>query len=89
MGFILSLLSISFLLVTVSSFFALGYSPHLFFAYVVTTFFCIAVLPCAAKIAFLTPHYLPVRFNRKTQKNLFCRHKDRRWYIFPQDKINL
>ncbi|KAF0950318.1 hypothetical protein O7747_19480 [Escherichia albertii] len=68
MGFILSLLSISFLLVTVSSFFALGYSPHLFFAYVVTAFFCIAVLPSAAKIAFLTPHYLPIRFNRKTQK---------------------
>lgn len=68
MGFILSLLSISFLLLNVSSFFTVGYSPDLFFIYVITAFFCIAVLPGAAKIAFLMPHYLPIRFNRKTQK---------------------
>ncbi|EQB7292515.1 hypothetical protein AYR06_22200 [Escherichia albertii] len=52
MGFILSLLSISFLLVTVSSFFALGYSPHLFFAYVVTTFFALLSYPARQKSHF-------------------------------------
>ncbi|HAX5219226.1 TPA: hypothetical protein JZG62_004190 [Escherichia coli] len=68
LGFMLSLLSISILSIVAFSFYVMGFNSDLLFLYLLAFVLGCFILPGAAKIAFFTPHYLPIRFNRKTQK---------------------
>ena len=71
MGVVLSLLSISFLIISIISLCITRFDSGLLFLYLLSLFFGLCILPGAAKIAFFTPHYLPIRLNRKTQKVYF------------------
>ncbi len=86
MGISLSLLSISFIIMTTWSFFKCGFDSRLIVMYIICLFFAMFILPGAARVAFFSPHNLPVRLNRKTQKvyiasllirgNIFRRHPE-------------